>query len=193
MRQLMAAGLAAILVAGCGGPQGSPQRPQGQHRETGNETADPPPRLEGASCKGKGGGSAENTPDFVGVDVASQGGVDRVTFRFRPQAGSTSPPSHYVRFSDQPLSEEEGDPAHVAGKAFVVVVFGASGVDLSGDQPVDIYKGPTEFKPALGTVVEGEELGDFEATITWAIGLSRRACFRVEAEADGLMIEFPSA
>jgi hypothetical protein len=119
--------------------------------------------------------------------------VDRVEFLFRPRSKVSAPPSHYVRFTDQPLMEGEGDPAEVEGSAFVTVVFGAFGTDVSGPNPVQIYTGPTEFTPGFGTVRELEQLGDFEATVTWAIGLARRACFRMDAEPDRLVIEFPSA
>lgn len=119
--------------------------------------------------------------------------MDRVEFLFRPRSKVSAPPSHYVRFTDEPLMEGEGDPAEVEGTAFVVVVFGAFGTDVSGPNPTQIYTGPSEFTPGFGTVREVEQLGDFEATVTWAIGLSRRACFRMEAEPDRLVVEFPSA
>jgi hypothetical protein len=192
VRGFLAVSVAAALVAGCAGAPSGSERPKSPKATT-TEDEEPRPKLQGASCKGRGGGSAQNTPDFVGVDVESGRGVDRVTFRFRPSADIDAPPSHYVRFSDQVLIEEEGKPAHLEGRAFVVVVFGAFGVDLSGEEPVKVYTGPTEFTPGYDTVLEVEELGDFEATVTWAIGLARRTCFRLQAEADRLVLEFPSS
>jgi hypothetical protein len=191
VRRFLALGFGLVLAAGCAGEPPGTDRPQSPHA-TSTVDDEPRPRLQGASCKGRGGGSAQNTPDFVGVDIESSRGVDRITFRFRPNADVEAPPSHYVKFSDEVLTEGEGDRAEVEGRAFVVVVFGAFGVDLSGEQPVEIYTGPSEFTPEYDTVLEVEELGDFEATVTWAIGLARRACFRLEAEADRLVLEFPS-
>jgi hypothetical protein len=191
VRRILVLAAASAFIAGCAGALRGSDRPK-PPTATSTEDEGPRAKLQGASCKGRGGGSAQNIPDFVDVDVESGRGVDRVTFRFRPNADVDAPLSHYVKFSDQVLTEGEGQPAEVEGKAFVVVVFGAFGVDLSGEEPVEIYTGPTEFTPGFDTVLEVEELGDFEATVTWAIGLARRACFRMQAEADRLILEFPS-
>jgi hypothetical protein len=187
--RILAGALIALLVAGCA--QANPPRPA-EPRATASGTEAPPAKLKGASCKGGGGGNARNIPDFVGIDVESGGGVDRVTFRFRPAPGVNQPPSHYVKFSEELFTGEEGREADIAGKFFVQVVFGARGVDLTGTEPVEIFTGPKELTPGYGTVVEVEQLGDFESTVTWGIGLSRRACFRVDASADRLVVEFPS-
>lgn len=183
----------ALLAAACGrspSPASSPAPPEPSPKTTPAS----PASLPGASCKDRGGGVAENIPDFVKVDVESKGGVDRVTFRFRPRdPGVAGPPSHFVKFVDQLSTGEEGARADVEGEAFVLVVFSAFGVDLSGEEPVQIYTGPTELSPGFGTVRELEQLGDFEATVTWGIGLSRKACFVVDARPDRLVLEFPAS
>jgi hypothetical protein len=150
--------------------------------------------LPGASCRERMEGNPENTPDFVAVDVASEGGVDRVTFRFRKHEGAPDvPPFHIVRFVDEPTTDPQGVPADIEGEVFVQIIFQAFGVDLSGEEPVEIYTGPKEFTPGFPTVLEVEELGDFEATISWAIGLSSRTCFVVDARPTSITLEFPSA
>jgi hypothetical protein len=88
--------------------------------------------------------------------------------------------------------EPENTPDYIEGEAFVQIIFQAFGVDLSGEEPVEIYKGPKEFTPGFPTVLEVEELGDFEATISWGIGLSTRACFVVDATPTRITLEFPS-
>jgi len=193
VRALAVLCVAAFLAGACGGGAEPANRMGNRRQGEPTPTEAQPPKLPGASCKGRGGGAAGNTPDFVGVKVGSRDGVDRIEFLFRPREAVNAPPSHYVRFSDQLLTEGEGRPAQVDGRVYVVVVFGAFGSDPSGGQPVQLYTGPTEFTPGFGTVLEVEQLGDFEATITWAIGLSRRTCFRLEAAADRLVLEFPSA
>jgi hypothetical protein len=72
------------------------------------------------------------------------------------------------------------------------VVFGALGVDISGEEPVEIYTGPKEFSPRFGTLREVEQLGDFEATISWGIGLAAEECFVLDVGPDHLTLEFPS-
>jgi hypothetical protein len=138
-------------------------------------------------------GDPKNTPDFVAVEVESKGGLDRVTFRFRKRGGAPDvPPFHIVRFVDELTTDPQGAAADVEGDAFVQIIFQAFGVDLSGEEPVEIYTGPKEFTPKLPTVLEVEELGDFEATISWGIGLSARACFVVDATPTSIALEFPS-
>jgi hypothetical protein len=194
MRRLGTPILALLLLAACA------QRPSGGARPTPtlgtpDETASPTPtELPGASCDDRTGGSGRNLPDFVEVEVESEGGVDRVTFVFEPNRPSTKqPPYHVVRFQDELHTDPLGEPADIEGEAFVLVVFGALGVDLSGEDPVPIYTGPGEFTPGFGTVREVEQLGDFEATISWGIGLSAEECFVVDVGPDHLTLEFPSA
>jgi hypothetical protein len=183
----------AALVTGCAGtPSDSPPKSKPKVVETGKVKAEPI-QLSGASCKGRGGGNGRNIPDFVGIEVQSKDGIDRVTFRFRPAAGVNQPPSHYVKFTEQLYTGKEGREANIAGEFYVHVVFGARGVEISGEEPVEIFTGPTELTPGFGTVREVDQIGDFESTITWGIGLSRRACFRMEAEPDRLVLEFPAS
>jgi len=190
MRRPVALLAAAILTAACGRSGTGP--PAAETLPESSNGAGSPAELAGASCRDRGGGSADTIPDFVSVDVESVGDVERVTFGFRPRDPSAkAPPSYSVRLTDELLGDEAGTP-EVDGEIYLVVVFSAFGVDLSGEEPVEIYTGPTELTPDLSTVVELEELGDFEATVTWAIGLSRRACYRLDASSDSLVLEFPS-
>jgi hypothetical protein len=187
--------LVAVLLAGSCAPQDQPAivgRPPAT--ETGPTGQEPSGELPGASCRDRGGGSDRNVPDFVDVETQSSGGVERVTFRFEPRnPGVRQPPSHFVQFVDELSTGGEGKPVDVEGEAFLLVTFSAFGVDISGEQPELIYKGPKEIRPGLGTLIELEELGDFEATVTWGIGLSRQACYRLEAGPDFLTLEFPAA
>ena len=84
----------------------------------------------------------------------------------------------------------------MAGNAFVSVrMEPASGFDLSVPEGELVYKGPRRLSGAnAGTSVVQQVVrtGDFEAVLTWAIGLSDRVDFRV-TELDGpprLVIDF---
>jgi hypothetical protein len=194
MRRLWSLLWVLLLLAACGqeSPSGAPPPTT---PETPDQTESPTPaELPGASCDDRTGGDARNLPDFVEVELESEGGVDRVTFEFEPnQPNVNQPPYHVVRFQDELHTDPEGAPADIEGEAFILVVFGALGVDLSGEEPEEIYTGPKEFTQGFGTVREVEELGDFEATITWGIGLSSEECFVLDAGPDHLTLEFPSA
>jgi hypothetical protein len=175
-----------MLLGGCRGsqePSGSSEpSPTGSPRE-----------LAGASCQDQEGGNSQIFPDFVSVDLKSEAGVDRVSFRFRqtdPEA--TDPPLYFVRYVDQLVTDGEGAPVEVAGKAFVSVSFMAVGVDLSSETPIEVYTGPDEFTPAFPTVRQLKKTGDFEGVVSWGIGLARKACVVVEATDRELVLEFPS-
>ena len=199
----MASLLAGILLAGCGetaGPGTSPSAaptPTTTAASTSEAptttTAAPAPTLKGASCDTRGGGSYANTPRFVSVDTAAEDGVERIVFEFEPDEGATEPPAWNVSFTDSLASDGEGAPVEVAGEAFVYVSFGAIGTDLSGEKPTPIYKGPKELKVRGSTLLEAEQLGDFENIISWGLGLSSKACFRSSADTDDLTLEFPAA
>jgi hypothetical protein len=196
VRRSLAVLATALLLGACAGRDQPAIVGEPPARETGpaGETGGAPAELPGASCKDRGGGSDRNVPDFVKVETESSGGVERVTFRFEPRdPGATRPPSHFTHFVDELATEGEGRKVDVEGEAFLLVTFSAFGVDISGEQPEIIYKGPKEIRPGFGTMLELEELGDFEATINWGIGLSREACYRVESGPDFLTIEFPAS
>jgi hypothetical protein len=188
MRVRATATLLLLLAAACrqGGGTGA--------------TPDPSPpaiprELPGASCDEQRGGTEEILPDFVKVELESEGGVDRIRFLFRPTAPDQPdvPPAYIVSYVDRLLTDGEGAPVDVEGEAFVSVSFQAIGVDLTQEMPVEVYTGPKEFTPRFPTVREVEQTGDFEAVVSWGIGLAREACVAVTAEGGSLTLEFPSA
>jgi hypothetical protein len=65
-------------------------------------------------------------------------------------------------------------------------------VDLSSEEPVEVYSGPKRFTPRFGTLKEAVHLGDFEGQVTWGLGLADRACFVLDAAPDHLTVELPS-
>jgi hypothetical protein len=93
---------------------------------------------------------------------------------------------------DQLTTDGEGAPVDVEGNAFVAISFHAIGVKLTGEEPEKVYKGPTEFKTGYSNLLEVEQLGDYEAIVSWGMGLQRESCFRVTASATEITVEFPS-
>jgi hypothetical protein len=181
----------ALLAAACADPVSvaEPQAPPADES--------PPAQggeLAGASCRNVNAGSPANFPDFVDVQLESQDGVDRVTFVFEPAADAPDrPPFHFVSFVDELITDGEGETVDVQGQAYVLVSFQAIGVDLSSETPVEVYTGPKRFTPGYGTLKELVHLGDFEGQVSWGLGLARKECFVLEAEADHLTLEFASA
>jgi hypothetical protein len=89
-----------------------------------------------------------------------------------------------VEYVEPPLREDgSGARVTIDGSAFVVVrMEPASGFDLSVPEGELVYRGPRRLNGGeAGTSVVREVVrtGDFEAVLTWAVGLSDRVDFRV--------------
>lgn len=194
MRNAAAAVIAALLVAGCAqrDPTVAGQPPGESPVEAESPSASP----EGpaSTCEAVTSGNPSNLPRFTEVELESEDGVDRITFEFEPESSAPNrPPWHHISFVDELVTDGEGRPVEVEGEAFLLVSFQAIGVDLSGEEFVEVYTGPKEFTPGYGTLKEVKHLGDFEAQVSWGLGLADRTCFVLEARRDRITLEFPSA
>lgn len=113
------------------------------------------------------------------VEVAGGEGVDRVIFTF--DAGI---PGYDVAYIDPPVRQAgSGDQVEVQGAAFLEIRFEpASGVDLGGTlEPT--YTGPSEVRGDTTVVTEVVRTGDFEANLTWVVGVDEKVPFRVTTDA----------
>src|SRR4051794_35742589 len=185
---------AALLTAGCGSSSKDSEPPpaSGTTTTTGSLTAtsegiDP---LEGAGMNVVvGTTTAKATALLDRVAVGRHEGYDRVVFQFR----GDGLPGYRVEYVEPPLKEDgSGDPVAVAGSAFVVVRMDpASGFDLSSGEGELVYKGPKRL-PGASVVKEVVRTGDFEAVLTWAIGLDAKVPFLVSTAASPsrLIVDF---
>jgi hypothetical protein len=128
------------------------------------------------SCLDHGGGANSGSAmQLTFVRVAHQPGFDRIVFEFAPQAGGTAHlPAYTVsrQASAQFVKDPSGQPVTMRGSAGLRIVFhGASGATT--------YTGSRDQTPNLPVVQEVEQLGDFEAVLSWGAGLSRGSCLRV--------------
>lgn len=124
------------------------------------------------------------------VRLAGQDGFDRIVFEF--EDASTG---FWVRYAAPPFREDgPGFLVDIDGEAFVAITMAyASSVDLSSEQPRQTYTGPERLRAAsTGVVVEAVQTGDFEATLTWVVGLGERVPFAVERleEPSRLVVDF---
>jgi hypothetical protein len=126
-------------------------------------------------CQDRSGGvSGSPAMRLTDVRVAHQAGYDRIVFAFAPPAGGTPYlPAYTVsrQASAQFVKDPSGLPVTMRGSAGLRIVFhGASGASS--------YTGSRDLTPNLPTVQEVEQLGDFEAVMSWGAGLSRPVCIR---------------
>jgi hypothetical protein len=113
------------------------------------------------------------------IAVARHEGYDRVVFQFRNVL-----PGYRVSYAEGPLKEDgSGAPVKIDGKAVLVVrMEPASGFDLTTGEGELVYRGPRRIsgsESGTPTVLELVRTGDFEAVLTWAIGLDEMVDFRV--------------
>jgi hypothetical protein len=129
---------------------------------------------------------------LTAVRVESDACVDRVAFAFEGDGAAF--PGYRVSYLPAGTAlVEDGSGAHVAldGSAYLVVRFEpAATADLSGPELVRTYTGPKriaapENAHSLREVVKS---GDFEAVLTWVIGLDDRRPFAVTRSADGIVV-----
>ena len=114
---------------------------------------------------------------LTAVRVAHQTGFDRIVFEFAPQAGATAHiPAYTVsrQASAKFVKDPSGMPVTMRGSAGLRIVFhGASGATS--------YTGSRDLTYSLPVVQEVEQLGDFEAVLSWGAGLSQSSCIRTLA------------
>jgi hypothetical protein len=127
------------------------------------------------------------------VKVDAGGCTDRVIFDFRSSAGAE--PGFTVRYrpADEAQTEDaSGRHIPIAGKAFLVVRFEpAATADLSQPKLEITYTGPRSIKPAASRWVrEIAKTGDFEAVLTWSVGLSEQRPFSVATSPGRLTLVF---
>ena len=116
--------------------------------------------------------AAPKVATLVGVRAAHKPGLDRVVFEFSgPLPAQRS--AHYV---SRLIADGSGSQIRVAGDAILGLRFAnAVGHDRNGRSTY----GPARKTFALPGVIQVVNAGDFEAVLTFGIGLSKKAPYRV--------------
>lgn len=130
--------------------------------------------------------SSPEFPDVTGptsylasVEIGDHAGYERVVFTFVEDADV---PSWQVEYVDEVREDGSGRLVEVEGDAALAVTLsGASGVDMSGETFEEVYTGPDRLDGSdagASSVQEVVETGDFEAVMSWAIGVDEQRPFR---------------
>jgi hypothetical protein len=195
--RLLLLACALLAVAGCGGSSSTQSEPPAAGTTTvtaPTTTAEQTDPLAGAGTNiVVATSTAKATSLLERVAIGHHDGYDRVVFEFRDEGL----PGYRVEYVQPPLKEDgSGAPVDVAGNAFVVVrMEPASGFDLNTGEGELVYKGPKRIagSSAGATVVqEVVRTGDFEAVLSWAVGLEAKVPFRVTTAASPsrLIVDF---
>jgi hypothetical protein len=108
---------------------------------------------------------AQSIPTLTDVRAGGHTGFDRVVFEFRGAV-----PEHRVGYVDQLVQDGSGQPVSVAGAADLEVVFhGANAHTQDGTPTIS----PRRFPTGLTAVREVAQIGDFEAVVSYGIGVDR--------------------
>jgi hypothetical protein len=114
---------------------------------------------------------AQSAPTLTDVRAGRHRGFDRVVFEFRGPL-----PEYRVDYVDQLVQDGSGKPVTVAGAADLEVVFhGANAHHEDGTPTIS----PRRFSTGLPAVKEIAQLGDFEAVVSYGIGVDRRRPLKV--------------
>ena len=184
--------VALLTAAACGEEAAAPATP-GEETATAPSPTAAPPTATAAATPFQGTREPVEAPASPGlplggallVDVraARHEGFDRIVFEF--QGGL---PGYRVEYQAPPiLGDASGEPVEIAGNAFLRIRFEpAAAHDPNTGDPT--YSGPRELSPGLPSLVEAQETGDFEAVLTWVLGLNQETDFLVHPLGDPFRI-----
>ena len=126
------------------------------------------------------------------VEVEIEDCVERVTFKFEESEPGPGYDASYQPEEVAKIEDGSGDPVAVAGGDFLVVrMFPAMTAEIEGEDLRRTYEGPRNIPAPVEArmIREVAQTGDFEAQVTWVIGLDNEHPFTATASDDELVIE----
>jgi hypothetical protein len=185
----------AVLLAGCGSDS--------TDESAGSTTASSPPSMEttGGGCQAlaDAGLDARMSPAIENretmyltkVTVAADDCTDHVFFDFEKQTPGPGFEVSYQPAETAKIEDGSGNAVDIAGDAFLVVrLTPAMTAKIDGEQVTKTYTGPNRLTLSGDTSVEDVvKTGDFEAQVTWVIGLDKKRAFTTNATDSQLVVE----
>lgn len=190
-RSALAVVLFVLLLAGCGSDDNADSSEGSQTTTTECES------LSGATVEKKVSPAIQERPTMflTDVEIEIEDCVERVTFKFEE---SEPGPGYDVSYQPADVATKQdgsGNPIEIAGENFLVVrMFPAMTAEIEGEDVMQTYTGPSKIPaPAEAKMVrEVTKTGDFEAQVTWVIGLDSEHPFTVTPSNDELVVEIGS-
>ena len=192
MKRYALAVVFVLLVAGCGGDDES-----SGSSDTGTTTTTQCEPQSDASLTKKLSPAMPDRPTMylTDVEIETEDCVERVVFKFEEDEPG---PGYEVSYQPPEVAKIEdgsGDPLAIAGADFLVVrMFPAMTAKIDGEDVEPTYEGPRNIPAPTEAKMTREvaQTGDFEAQVTWAIGLDNKHPFTVTASDDELVVEIVS-
>ena len=117
------------------------------------------------------------------IRVAEQPGYERIVFEFDGLA-----PAYDVSYVDEVHQDPSGAVVPLDGNAYLLLRMPGGTLDTtfqeSNPAEARTYPGPQRIHPDLRQVQEVAVVGDFEAVLSFGIGIDQQAPFRVLRLAD---------
>ena len=192
LSRLALATLVTLAIAGCQNPTNpttAPITPPTSTAPTPGQTTPqpapttPPPTTTPAPTTAPAGPAWPTSPRttngtgglLVAIRAARHQQFDRVVFQFTQGLPPTT-----VTYVPYLLEDPRGGLLPLRGGAFLQVTFQhASTLDQRTVPPRQTYTGPRLLTPNLPSLVQLRLAGDFEAVLSFGLGLNHRAGFRV--------------
>lgn len=171
----------ALLLVGCGSSE-----------KSSGGSADCAPLAGGATTPRVSPAiEVRETMYLTGVGIEALDCSDRVVFSFREAPPG---PGYNVSYEPAATAKKEdgsGNPIEIDGSTFLVVrISPAMTAEIVGEQVQPTYTGPRRITPeGTRSVREVVKTGDFEAMVTWVIGLDEERPFTVTASPSELVVE----
>jgi len=125
-----------------------------------------------ATAGAAAGATAPAAPTLTQIRAAHHLGYDRLVFQF---SGGV-PAQHSARYVSQVIADPSGLPAHVVGSAVLrVAFFPVTAHDARG---LSTY-GAAQRTYALPGIIQVVNAGDFEAVVSFGVGMARAEPFRM--------------
>ena len=86
------------------------------------------------------------------------------------------PSTRRIRYVDQLTEDASGKPVSLAGGADLEVVLDGANAHDGGGRPT---VSPRRFSPGFGALKEVAQTGDFEAVVSYGLGVDRQRPFKV--------------
>jgi hypothetical protein len=191
MKRFALAVVFVLLLAGCGGGDDSSEGSDSTTPTTTTEQCEP---QSGASLSKRISPVLQDRPTMYLTDVELEGEecIERVTFKFEPSEPGPGYDVSYQPAEVAKIQDGSGKSLEIEGEEFLVVrMFPAMTAKIEGEEVEPTYDGPSKIQAITDAnmVREVAKTGDFEAQLTWVIGVDAKQPFTVTASDDSLVVE----
>lgn len=133
----------------------------------------PPPLAGGGTADV--GISRSGTGHLSAVRLGNMGSYDRFVLEFKDQV-----PGYTVGYRPLPAKADgSGDDIALPGAKALLMVTMRSASGYDSDLSTPTYSGPNEVSAKSVQVTQAKAAGDFEAVLSWAVGLRSKVPFKV--------------